>query len=340
MLNKKTVVLNTLLREIHSGELSVGGYIPSRRQLMRRFQCSRTVVERAVAELTAMGFLAGYQGKGTVICASGKPGKAVIRKINVVAAYDAKSFRQSLACLLVNSSEFCVPVEFIPIENAEAEVNTLCQSDTLNVYINPGYNLLPLMNYLKDRNIPQLLVNREFDGFDRIYTEPAASFRQGLHFLQSCSDAPLAVISGEPGIKYPYQSLRMLNFYRVCCEAGITVAPENNFILPFADPEKNIAAVEKILRNRGVKIVVLNSEFSLPLVKFASARGLESGKDYHVLAFEYILALANIPGIAMIRQQYDVFYEELKRYMDIITYKRNRSFVSEVPAELILPPGA
>ena len=55
MLSKKDIVVSALHQEILSGKYACGTKIPSRTQLMRRFHCSRTVIERAVEELTAAG---------------------------------------------------------------------------------------------------------------------------------------------------------------------------------------------------------------------------------------------------------------------------------------------
>ena len=67
MLSKTSQVEEYLRNEMIQGKLPVGKKIPSRSQLCRRFQCSRTIVERAVDLLIRDGLLIGRKGSGTYV---------------------------------------------------------------------------------------------------------------------------------------------------------------------------------------------------------------------------------------------------------------------------------
>ena len=334
MLSKKDIVLKTLLDELNSGKLQPGDFIPSRNQLMRRFHCSRTVIEKAVARLTEMGRLAGRQGKGTIVRQAPEDQMQNIRRVNVISPYDAKSFRSPFSCLLLNPELMPVPVEMIPVGRAEAECENLCQSDALTVFINPGYGQLAVMNFLKSRQIPQLLINREFDGFDRIYTDTLSGFRQGLEKLNALSDAPLSLIALEPELQIPYQTPRLLSFYRALTESRTPFIPENTVFISQADIENGLKAAEKIFTRLPAKIAVVNSDLILPVINLAGTYGLVAGKDYYLLAFEYLTAVCNMPGVVMIRQRYDIFFEELKRFLALCNTPGRPVFISAVPPEI------
>lgn len=337
MLNKKTMVAAALEKDIGHGIILPGEMIPSRAQLMRRFNCSRTVVERAVAELTLRGVLAGKQGKGTFVTGAGIPQNIVpIQRIFAISSYYAKSFRQPFTCLLLDSSDLGLPVEFIPNDRADAEAERLCQPDALNIFINSGYEELPVMHYLKSRHIPMLVINREFDGFDRIYTDILAGFRAGVEFLENSSDAPLYVIGRTAQLKYPYQSFRQMNFFRACAEHSVTVYPENIFILPFENIAEDMKTLRNVFRRSPCRVAVLNSDLSQPVIDLAVAENREPGKDFFMLGFEYLADLADIPGVAMIRQKYDVFYEELKSFIANYGKCEYASLNSAIPPELIV----
>ena len=336
MLKKKVIVLSALEKDIADGTIAPGEMIPSRAQLMRRFHCSRSVVERAVADLTARGILTGKQGKGTFVSVAHETENIPIRKIYAVSSYYVRSFNQKITCLLLDSNDLGLPVEFIPSDRADAECETLCQSDALVLFINPDYEQLPLMHYLKSRHIPLLLINREFDGFNRICTDCLSGFRAGLAVLDNIPGAPLAVIGRECMIKYPYQASRLVNFFRACAENGIRIPEENFLISQFDDPDEEIREAERLFSDRPARIAVLNSDLTEPLVNFAVSKDLQPGKDFHLLAFEYRDPLADTPGIIMIRQRYDAFYDELKRFIPEYSKHYSGDFQLFVEPEIIV----
>lgn len=334
MLSKKNTVLKILLDELNTGKLHPGEFIPSRNQLMRRFHCSRTVIESAIAGLTAMGLLAGRQGKGTFVRMKPSHPAMDIRKVNVVSPYDAKSFRSPLSCLLLNPELMPMPVEMIPVERAEAECETLCQSDAVTIHINPGYEQLSLMNFLKSRHIPQLLVNREFDGFDRIYTDTYSGFMSGLKMLDPAGDSPLALIALEPELVIPYQTPRLLAFYRALTGSGIPLSAANTVFIRRAEIEKGLEAAKKLFSSLPAKIAVINSDLTAPVMNLARSLNLAPGRDYHLLAFEYLSAIDGVPGVVMLRQRYDLFFEELKRFLGICNQPGRPCFISQIPPEV------
>lgn len=60
-------VMGDLRKQIGSGQLAVGGPIPSTASLGQQYGVSSTVIRRAVAELQAEGLLQGQPGKGVFV---------------------------------------------------------------------------------------------------------------------------------------------------------------------------------------------------------------------------------------------------------------------------------
>src|SRR5262245_2191603 len=69
-------LLSKLVMGIKTGELAVGTRLPSERELAKLMCLSRTTVVNAYRELEARGFLRGYVGRGTFVCASPEVGDA------------------------------------------------------------------------------------------------------------------------------------------------------------------------------------------------------------------------------------------------------------------------
>ncbi|MBE6375659.1 MAG: GntR family transcriptional regulator [Lentisphaerae bacterium] len=335
MLSKKSIVIETLLQEIREGKITPGEFIPSRNQLMHRFHCSRTVVENAIAVLTGQGLLAGKQGKGTFVRQTAKNNFEPLRKINVISRYDAKSFSSAINCVQFDINDFGLPVEVISPARANAESEILTGNDVLNVHINPDFQQLPLLNYLKERDVRQILINREFDGFDRIYTDTLTGFRQGLEFFRNLPGREICLLARAPEIQYPYQTSRLLSFYQACAERSLPITEKNTMIHPFRKIEKEIVSVKKFFQTLPVKIAVLNPELILPLLNLAAGSGLQPGKDFSLLLFDCFLELPEILNTVVIRQKYDFFYGELKRYVNTLDENCNGgNFTAAIPPEV------
>lgn len=336
MLSKKSIVIAALLQEISEGKIAPGEFIPSRNQLMRRFHCSRTVVENAISSLTAQGILAGKQGKGTFLCHPPHARSETLRKINVISPYDAKSFSSAMNCVQFDINDFGLPVEVISPARAEAESELLAAPDALNFHINPGFQQLSLLHYLKARNSKQIIINREFDGFDRIYTDTLTGFRQSLELLETLPGNKICLLAHQPEILFPYQTPRLSAFFRVCTERKLAIAPENIQLTPFGQTEIPPETVKNFFRQLPVKIAILNQDLALPLLQTARLSGVTPGKEFSLLIFDYFNDFAQLENTILIRQRYDLFYETLKDYVRNFPVKHNGNFISAIPPEVII----
>ena len=337
MATKTVQVEQQLLGAIRSGEYPVGAAIPSRNRLTARWQCSRTVIERAIASLVAAGYLEGRKGSGTYV-ASSSPVRSV-GELRIVAVPE-----------IVNSREFSLfdPVEhtlgiavvWVPPARAERDIRKLARPGGAVLWILPSYDKLPLMNYLRDRQIPQLILNRDFHGFDCVQTDPVSSIRDGLSWLLIEAGRKIAFLAARPTLKIPYQYDRMIAFYQLCVELGVRLEKELCAVRSFEDIPGDIAEVgAHIFGIGGVPgIFVLTKELALPLVVCARGYGRLPGRDYKLLIFDEVPELAGRPGIAMIKQPFELFHSEVRRWLgSIAADAKPKRFFSNLKAELLLP---
>ena len=106
-------------------------------------------------------------------------------------------------------------------------------------------------------------------------------------------------------------------------------------IHPFRKIEKEIVSVKKFFQTLPVKIAVLNPELILPLLNLAAGSGLQPGKDFSLLLFDCFLELPEILNTVVIRQKYDFFYGELKRYVNTLDENCNGgNFTAAIPPEV------
>ncbi len=316
MFTKTSVIENFLIQEIRSGNIAVGGRIPSRSQLCARFQCSRTVVEKAVAQLCRRGYLAGRKGSGTYVANSHSLSRR-IKTLKILSDFNITGGNSPLHPDL-NFDDLNISVDWLPASKALAEFEQLSAPGTAVIALRPQISLVPLLEKLKKHEVPVLLLNRDYDGFDCIITDPKSSIREGLSWLLIEAGRNIAFVSRRPGIRRPYIAERILSFYEAAIELGAHLNPDWCLSRNFNNFTHDIAEVgHKLFSGRKCPdgIFILDIDLVLPVVNFGQGYGYTPGKDYKLLMFDSIPALGGQRNIAMMKQPDLLYAKEIRRWL-------------------------
>ena len=330
----KTLQVEGYLREgILHGTFPLGKKIPSRSQLCRRFNCSRTVIERAVDILIRDGLLAGQKGSGTYV-RNARQTDGQIRKLKLIPYFRSQPDQFSDLSSL-NFDDLQISVEWIPARRSQMELESLCLPGTAVITDRPQIFQLPLLEKLRQRNIPVLLLNRDYDGFDHIITDPRSSIREGISWLLIEAGRDIAFVSRRPTVSRPYIAERVLSFYESAIELGARLRSDWCLSKKFEEFTGDVAEIGRSLFGspqipKG--IFILNQEIVLPVVNCGQGYGLTPGKDYKLLTFDYIPALAGYSGIAMMKQPELLYEKEIRRWLKNVNEKR--AFQSALKTDL------
>jgi hypothetical protein len=177
MLNKSFALADLLIREIVQGRWRSGERVPSRNQLTQKYQCSRTTVERAVTQLTSAGYLVSRKGSGTFV-ADSAPGAGVIRHIYLISNFDVRSSGDFAAEALFNRADLGAPVEWLRPEQCEVYFDRITRPGSAVIWMMPAPEHMYFMRNFEERNIPQLLINREYMNYDRVCSDAEAGIRE------------------------------------------------------------------------------------------------------------------------------------------------------------------
>ena len=323
MLSKTLQIEEYLRNEITQKTFAVGKKIPSRSQLCRRFNCSRTVVERAVDILIRDGLLIGRKGSGTYVL-SDRMIDRQIRKLKLISYFGAKfDYISNLSSVDFDDQQ--ILFEWIPEKRSMTELDSFCQPGTAVIADRPKIFQLPMLEKLQQRNIPVLLLNRDYEGFDYIMTDPKSSIREGVSWLLIEAGRDIAFVSRRPTVSRPYIAERVLSFYESAIEFGARLRPDWCLSKKFEDFTGDVAEIGRSLFGspqipKG--IFILNQEIVLPVVNCGQGYGLTPGKDYKLLTFDYVPALAGYPGIAMMKQPELLYEKEIRRWLKNVNEKR------------------
>ena len=333
MLTKTSMIENFLIQEIQNGNLPIQSKIPSRSQLCKKFNCSRTVIERAVKTLTAKGFLTGSRGSGTFVLHD-RPLKNKVTNLKILCDFDVILNAPAILPTL-NFDDMNISVKMLPMHKLQNEFDSLCIPGTAVICLRPRVNQIYLLEKLQKHNIPVLLLNRDFEGFDHIITDPRSSIREGVSWLLIESGRDIGFVSRRPNITRPYLAERVLSFYEAATEFGAHLNPEWCISRNFYDFTAETAEAGRRLfgsPKHPAGIFILDIDLVLPLVSCGQSYGLSPGRDYKLLTFDKIAELEGRPNIAMMKQPELLYEREIRRWLNSL--HSDTLFQSAIKTEL------
>jgi len=337
MLSKTMAVERYLLERIAGGVLAPHARIPSQQQLMSRCGCSRTTVIRAVNNLIRSGHIRSRKGSGSFV----RPGPYSngIREIVIVGENSENSPRYPFSEMLFSLNTGTLPVHWIDNRFALDNAEHFFMPGQAVIWLLPSESQILLMRYLKDKGLPQLLINRRYEEFDNICTDAREGLREGLAWLLIEAGRDIAFISHAPDSRRPYLDERIIAFYETCFETGANLAPKALFKLDFSKLAERFDDIGRQLFDsdripRG--IFVMNYELVVPTVLCASRYGLTLGKDYFLLTFDMVPELSGQKGIAMMRQPLRFFRQGIEQWLQLADSPERDRFELRRKTDLIV----
>lgn len=326
MISKVDIIKEKILNDISSGRLRPGSALPSRHQFMRRFGCARGSIDAAVTELTQGGFLYSRQGAGTYVADKNK--SEGINQVFIIG-----DFQSRLPLNVNNQSVSSLAAEIQGHVNCyvyhrhdvNINLNKITVPGSAVIWIRPDYSELMIMEYLRNCNIPQLLIGRNFADFDNIRTDARAGIREGLEWLTANAGNEVFFITSENKPDLPFLAERQLAFYELAVELGIKLRPESIIKVAIDRSGSEISSVmDRLMSLKSFPKAIFASVLApaASMITLTDAKGYRLGKDYHILMFDDIPEYNNVPGIGMLKQRWD---EMEKKVVEWIFEKKNKS---------------
>ena len=340
-MNKSAILEEKILHAIAAGQYRPGDAIPSRNRLAAKFSCSRTTVEHAVDSLKRRGFLISNQGGATRVASlpngllSGNP-----EVVYIIAGGLEIYSEQAIRDMFLPGLEGQIGIHPLSDEALLQYMDKLTRPGVALVWIMPRAESLWYIRFFQLRNVPQLLINRDYGEYDNAGTDTLSSLREGLSWLMIEAGRDLAVVSRTPVMKQPYLAERLNAFYECAVALGARLRSDWICVRPFLDIPGEMSEAGLMLfssANPPRGIVVLENSLPLPLVTCGQIYGKKPGRDYFLLTFDYIPELKNYPGVGMMRQQDEKLFLETKRWIMEGYFHRKQPFKSRIKTELILP---
>lgn len=338
MLNRKNTLIKAILEDIECGRLNSGDALPSRNQLVKKYNISYDTVDKALKTLISSGYLTARRGSGTFVSDFREKMHGKITKLYAV-YHSIGYFNDNLDSIFAAELENQKSLIYMRDYEIELHLSELLQPGTGVIWYYPFMRRLSLLETLRHAKVPQLLLNRDYDGFDFITTDPDQSLYEGLQWLTSQAGRDLSLIYCTPSTNAPYRAGRIIAAYKNINRLGAHVAPDNIYEIPtdnFAEEISSVANRLFLKSNITKGVVLLDIEMAMLLVSCGLSLGKQPGRDYFLLVFDYSEQLAHFHGIGKMNQMLQSFGHEAKNYFFNPQNIRNKPFRKYISAELII----
>ncbi|MDD3116939.1 MAG: GntR family transcriptional regulator [Victivallaceae bacterium] len=297
-----------ILNDINSGTLRSGDKIASRHQFMIRYKCARGSIDQAIKELTDDGFLYSRQGAGTYV-AERNPGSDKIRRVYIVGNFERNYLKNAFleSGSIASEIQSYADCMLCRVDDAVMNLNDMARRGSAVIWQYPDYRLLMAMEFLRKANVPQLLLQRNFDGYDYIITDSYAGIDEGLKWLINREGREIAFISTRNSLKYPYVVERKIDFFEQAILNSVSIRPEWLFVdwqheLEFCVKMKEVADVLFNCAEPCRAVYLDYATWCGAFLREAERLGKLPGRDFSLLLFDTVESGFNQPGVAMIRQ--------------------------------------
>ena len=337
MLRKTTSIEDYILKKIAAGELNVGDKLPSQNMLTRHFDCSRDTVVRALAKLQEGGYIVQRRGSGTFVNSAEQSGK--VKEIIIIGESIVNIKTNPFFLNMVSLETGDIPTLFKTTQNILECSESIFHPGQAIIWVCPSPHLLVLMEHLRRRGFPQLLINRDYGKFDTIFTSPEESMREGISWLLIEGGRDMAFVSEKADISLPYIQERMLAFYETCFSLRAHLLPDFIFKSDFKNFFAEIENIGRTLFDRPKvpgSIFVMTHYLVTPLLMCATRYGKKLGKDFCLLSFDEVPELEGKRGSAILKQPMLLFRHETEKWIRQLSLEPQTPFRRQLKCDLIV----
>lgn len=303
-------VKNQLLYDIRNGRYVAGERIPTREQLIKEFQVTRTTVNHALKELVAEGVLVTSKRGGTVVTGNRPPLR--LAYVSALVTSDIKrtvkkeSEREGmLRPLLVHSTD--LDLDFIDMETATKNLDFIDRFDLVAVSM-PGDSMLKKLQKYREKVI---VINRYPEGMNFISTNHREAVRQmtELHLRRAGSDSQIFFLNPDVGGYVHHE--RREGFIDACAASNVFYRMIEIKDASYQDIFETLMGVEFEV-GRPIVMVSPTLAFTGAVLKMAAERNLQLDRDIFYSDFDNPHSLRNT-GVSLLSavQNYQAMGEKL-----------------------------
>lgn len=336
MKTKTATIEQYLLGKINSGEFPPQKQIPSQFKLMQQFNCSRIIVQRALKNLINAGLLESDRGRGTFVRKDCR--NQALKEIIVVSEFTDNSPDFPFSEMLFNLNTGNIPVRWVDQQFLDRNTESFFRPGHAVIWLLPKENQIMLMDNLKRRGIPQLLINRKYAKFNYICTDAASSISEGLDRIIADGEKKIALVSRLPNAGAAFIPERLIAFYEQCFIRNLQIPEKWIFKRDFKDMARDSAEMGQAFfsdkSNFPKNIFIPQEDLLTSVLLTASHHGLTLGKDYRILVFSQGLVHPPQEGLYMLYQPMDEFRSKVEEFIRRVTDGDDTPFC--IPLKTIL----
>lgn len=246
-----------LRRMILRNELKPDCAITPETELAKLYKISRNTARKALANLEAEGFLRKVQGRGTFVVPVEERPVDHTQLLKVTVAIDSYRGLQYVNAYDRNLISGCLEAGFLSGKELSFVASSALAPDDASIdsanfggiiWERPDKNVFPVIEKLRDRNVPQVTISRSVPGVPSVFFDVDRSIQETVEFLASIGHRDIAFI--DLGWDYPVFINRQRTFIDTLRRYGhkspekyLCIPPYGVNYLPYFDEIPHVTAI-------------------------------------------------------------------------------------------------
>lgn len=280
------------------------GRLPPRFVLMKRYNCSRSTIDKVVGELVKEKIVYARKGDGTFARAEGKQGikptvLIAVEKMSHIDCWTGASLWNELTEDLKKKSRLLVMTG----DQIDAHASEALKGPSWLIWMTPTLYRYSTIQNLARGKFFQCLVNRRLEGVSSFSTDT----RHGMDLLlqrhkRDESSKPISLFLPTVDSYRPYLAEREQYFFQALHEAGLRTCEV--FRCSGSQPDILTRDCYQFLQKKHNTIFVPEVSHVEPLLMAAEARGLRAGRDFRLLLTDWHDRFKDVEGLTALRQNW------------------------------------
>jgi DNA-binding transcriptional regulator YhcF (GntR family) len=324
-------VKNWISKDILDGVYPAGSKMPTRMELMEKYQIARASADKVIRQLVKEGILRSSQGSGTYVVdlKLNAPHIYVVLNTDIECA-EANSFHTKLASMLSDLPPN-LKHSLIGSKDFEKHFSAILQNPSSRViWSRPSIKAYNFIASLDRANIPQMLINRPLQSFNFVTTNTRQALYDTFSIIKTQFDSPrLGLIAPPLNLDEPFLAEREVYFHQMVYEFGGSM----NFMA--RSQGKSAIDIMEVTRLALDKIDQLDylfvPDFSMMpfVIALITERKIELGKDLQLISIDW---QELDEGLICIKQDWDSMF---KQAIDWISCPQLEKVQLFIPPEII-----
>lgn len=303
-------IKNWIVADIHSGRYQEGSRMPTRHQLMARYNVARATIDKVIVSLSEEGFITSSRGAGTFV--QGLRKEEMLHVYFVVNTDRDDGLHSQTWTRMMEGLNQRINYSVLTHNEVESNQSAILKNKGSRIIWNrAALRSFSLICTFEKSGVRQLLINRPHSGYSYIATDTCSGIERVCEYIsREDKDVTLGLLVPPMNPERPFVAEREIYFYENAVRTGLHVTK----VLRSKDAshESMIRVVQEYFAGSDIPDYIFIPEITMVpyVLAIVRERKLRLGDDFGLVLTDWNQDLLGVPGLICLEQKWSVMFEK------------------------------